>query len=83
MAAVSITIPDALIPRLAAAMRLRYPEHAALTDAQAFKAVTASFWRQLLTQVEETTAVNTANAAMSAAAVDARTKAQADSAGIG
>lgn len=44
MATVSITVPDALVPRLKAAMRATFPQHEALTDAQAFKAVTADYW---------------------------------------
>jgi hypothetical protein len=52
MASVAINIPDTLVPRLRAAMRSRFPEHAALSDAAAFKAVTAEYWKQILADYE-------------------------------
>ena len=52
MANVQITIPDPLVPRVKAAMRDRFPQHEALTDAQAFKAITGSFWAGVLADYE-------------------------------
>jgi hypothetical protein len=52
MASVAINIPDTLVPRLRAAMRSRFPEYAALSDAAAFKAVTSSYWQQVLADYE-------------------------------
>ena len=83
MATVSITVPDALVPRLAAALRSFSPQYAALTDAAAFRAATADHWRQVLAQVEEAVAVASAASTLSTVGLDARTKAIADSAGIG
>ena len=68
MAVVSITIPDAIVPRLVAAARYTYPQHAALTDVETFKAATADQWRLVLMGYEATLA---------------RTKANADGVGIG
>lgn len=42
MANVTIQVPDALVPRLTAALRATYPQHDALSVAAAFKAVTAA-----------------------------------------
>ncbi len=61
MAVVSITIPDALVPRLTAAMRAQYPQHAALTDAAAFKIITAALWKNILTTYEKDIAAQTAS----------------------
>lgn len=76
MANVTITVPDALVPRLVAATRATFPEHEALTDAQAFKAVTAAYWRGILSAYEQGVAIG-------AAAKTAQGKAAADSVGIG
>ena len=62
MATVSITIPDALVPRIIAAMRVFYPKHAALTDAQAFKAITGEHWKDILANYESNLAETTARA---------------------
>ena len=56
MATVSITIPDALIPRLTAAMRASFPQYGPtgtnLTDVQCFKKVTADYWSSILSNYE-------------------------------
>lgn len=52
MANVTITIPDAMVPRLRNMMRSSFPEHEALSDADAFKRITADYWRQMLAQYE-------------------------------
>ena len=79
MANVSITIPDALVPRVRAAMRAKYPEHEALSDAAAFKRVTADHWRGILRDYETGQARDTAEAAVR----DAIARIDSDSAGIG
>lgn len=83
MANVTITIPDTLVARLSTALRAAYPQYAAMTDLQAFKAATADHWRLVLAQAEEAAAVSTAAASVATAGADARAKANADSAGIG
>jgi len=77
VATVQITVPDALIPRLTAALRDAYPQHDALGVSAAFKAATADHWRDVLTTYERRVAENTA--AIKAAA----DKAATDAAGIG
>lgn len=72
MATVSITIPDALVPRITAAMRVLYPQHTALTDVQAFKAITGEYWKAILANYESNVAETTA-----------RTKANSDTFTIG
>jgi hypothetical protein len=57
MATVSITVPDAIVPRVLAALRAQYPQYSQLSDAQAFKAVTADFWRGVLFNYERQQAI--------------------------
>lgn len=68
MATVSITVPDALVPRVVAAMRASYPQYASLTDAAAFKAVTADYWRGVLIAYETGQAQAQAQATVAAQA---------------
>lgn len=52
MAVVSITIPDVLIPRIRTAARALFPQYAALSDAETFKAITAEQWKSILASYE-------------------------------
>lgn len=63
MATISITVPDALVPRVIAAMRADYPQYAELTDVQCFKRITADLWRCVLANHEADTAYTTATEA--------------------
>lgn len=83
MAAVTIQVPDALVPRLTAALRATFPEHDGLTVTQAFKAVTADYWRDVLTAYEVKVAEQQAQAANTAAIKAAADKAAADAGRIG
>lgn len=83
MATVQITVPDALIPRLTAALRDAYPQHDALGITAAFKAVTADYWRGILADYETRQAEQQAQAANLAAIKAAQAKAATDAAGIG
>ena len=74
MASVTITIPDALVPRLIA-LRALFPQHAALSDTDTFKAITSDYWRNLLAGYEAQKAADTARVAAS-------NKALVDAAGI-
>ena len=82
MAAVSITIPDAIVPRLIAAMDATFPQYAGLSDAAAFKQITADYWRGILSNYEEREAEKAAQLANLAAIKAAKDKAAADAAGI-
>jgi hypothetical protein len=77
MANVTITIPDALVPRLVAT-RAMFPQYAGLSDIAAFKAITADYWRGVLVSSESQKAADAAEVTR-LAAVDT---AIADSAGI-
>jgi hypothetical protein len=79
MATVSITIPDNLIPRVTAAMRAGFPQYSALTDIQCFKAVTADYWRLILTRYESTQA----EAGLRADLATTQAQTAADAGGIG
>ena len=83
MANVTITIPDAIVPRLIAAMDATFPQYNALSDAAAFKQITADYWRGILSAYEEREAEKAAQAANVAAIAAARSKAATDGAGIG
>lgn len=60
MATVSITIPDAIVPRVTAALRARFPDYSALTDANAFRAIIAQHVRDVVIDYEATRAQQTA-----------------------
>ena len=83
MASVTITAPDALVPRLTAALRATFPQHDALGITAAFKAVTADYWRGILADYETRQAEQQAQAANLAAIKAAQAKAATDAAGIG
>ena len=83
MASVQITVPDALVPRLTAALRDAYPQHASLGVVAAFKAATADHWRGILADYETRQAEQQAQAANTAAIKAAQAKAATDAAGIG
>lgn len=72
MATVQITIPDALVPRMTAAMRALFPQYAQLSDVAAFKQITADYWRSILVNKESVSAESAA-----------RATANTDSSGIG
>lgn len=78
-----ITVPDALVPRLTAALRATFPQHEALGVAAAFKAATADYWRGILADYETRQAEQQAQAANLAAIKAAQAKAATDAAGIG
>lgn len=63
MASISITVPDTLVPRVVAAMRAAFPDYAADTDAAAFKAVTAQFWKDIVVSYESERAAGAAKLA--------------------
>jgi hypothetical protein len=73
VATISITVPDALVPRLTAAMRATYPQYQALTDAQCFRQATGDHWRTVLAQYEERVARETAAAQVAATVADGNT----------
>lgn len=78
MATVSITVPDALVPRLTTAMRARFPQYSGLSDANAFRRVTADYWREVLADHEGATAVDGTQNAFA----NAKAQARADASGI-
>lgn len=82
MAVVGITIPDALVPRLRAAMRGTFPEEQALDDVAAFQEITAAYWRGILAAWEGKQAEAAAWAASRAAVEAAHANAVKDGAGI-
>lgn len=82
MASVAITIPDALVPRLRAAMRAGFPEYAALSDADAFKAVTSQYWKSVLSEYEMRVTRLAAEEQLIQDVEAARVKAIADSSGL-
>jgi len=79
MASITITVPDALVPRLTAAMRAAFPQHADLADGQAFKRVTSDYWRRMLADYETAQASRAASAQVDAQEQQSLT----DAAGIG
>lgn len=83
MATVSIDIPDAIVPRVRAAMRAQFPEFNALGDAAAFRAATAKMWREILATQEGSTAAAAAVPAYMQAYDTAASAARAAAAGIG
>jgi hypothetical protein len=82
VATVTITIPDALVPRVTAAMNGTFPEAAGYTPAVAFKEITSRYWRGILSDWEQRKAEEVAQAANRAAIKAAADKAAADGAGI-
>lgn len=83
MATVTITIPDALVPRLRAALRDKFPQYEALADAAAFKAATGHYWQSVLAEYEREVAHAEAVMAAQAAVDTAYVGALDDAAGIG
>lgn len=83
MANVTITIPDALIPRLRDAMHWKFPETVGAGDAAAFKAKTAAYWKAILVEYEAWAAEVAVNQAQRTAVQDAAAQAEADGAAIG
>lgn len=79
MAQVTITIPDPLVPRVKAAMRATFPQHDELGDVAAFRAVTADYWRDILTRYEAAQAQDAAWQSVR----EQEAAAEADAAGIG
>jgi hypothetical protein len=82
VATVQITIPDALVPRLAAAMDATFPQYNGLSDAAAFKQITSDYWRGILSEHEQRDAERAAQAANALAIKAAAEKAATDGAGI-
>jgi hypothetical protein len=82
MATVTITVPDALVSRLTAAMRAQYPQYSALGDAAAFRRVTADHWRDVLAAFEGTRAADIAYPGYLNAHQAAAAQARTDAAGI-
>jgi hypothetical protein len=60
MATISITVPEPLIPRIVAAARNEFPQYAGLSETEAFKRITADYWRGILARYEADLAINTA-----------------------
>lgn len=83
MATVTITIPDAIIPRLRDAMHWKFPETVGVADGTAFKDKTAEYWRQILIDYEGTLAETEYAAAQAGAVSTARAQASTDGSGIG
>lgn len=83
MASVTITIPDPLVPRLRAAMRDRFPEFEAMSDANAFKASTGKLWQQIMADYERRATELQAEADKQAAIQAAYNQAIDDAAAIG
>lgn len=79
LAQLTVTVPDALVPRVMAAIRASQPEAVGLTDAQAARQFLASHIRQTVTRYEERLALETAVGAGNAA----RQQAWADTTDIG
>ena len=67
MATVSVELPDDLVSRLAAAMRAGFPQYADLSQDGMFTAVTADYWRGVLTGYEARQAALTAQQTLAAA----------------
>lgn len=72
MAQVAITIPDPLVPRVRTALRGAFPQHAALSDADLFRAIVSDHVRLLVAgweaaearRLAEQQAADTAEAAL-------------------
>lgn len=82
MASVSITIPDALIARLTAAAKGTYPQYAALTPTDLFKAITSDMWKNLLADFEYQESKKAQAITADAASLAAYNKALTDGSGI-
>lgn len=83
MASVTITVPDALVPRLRDMMRANFPEYEELSDADAFISVTADYWRHMLAQYEQAETAKALKIQADLAAEAAYQKALVDGSGIG
>jgi hypothetical protein len=82
MAQVNITIPDALAPRLIAAMNSTFPEATQFSPTVAFKELTARYWRAILVEYEAANARRDIDAQIRAAIAAANAQTIADAAGI-
>lgn len=82
MAQVSITIDNAIVPRLIAAMNGTFPEAAQYDPAVAFKEITARYWRGILVEWEQREAEREAQRLNTLAIAAAKAKAETDAAGI-
>ena len=82
MATVTNTVPDPLVPRLRAAAKGTFPQHAALGDAALFKTVTSEFWRKVLADYERQATEVSQGAVYQATVAAAYDTAVVDGAGI-
>ena len=82
MASVAITIPNALVPRLTAAMQGTFPETVGQDPAAAFKEITSAYWRKVLVDWEAQQAEKQAYQQQLAALAAAKAAAATDAAGI-
>ena len=82
MANVTITIPNEIVPRLSAAMHATFAVAEGETDLQAFKRLTAEYWRNVLVNFESRQAEAEAWNTQRVALEQARAQAAEDSAGI-
>jgi hypothetical protein len=82
MATVTIDVPNALVPRLIAAMNGTFPEAAQYDPVVAFKELTARYWRQVLIEWEQREAEREAQRKNAVAIAAAKDKATTDAAGI-
>jgi hypothetical protein len=78
MATVTITVPDAMVPAMVAAVRDQHPEYAALADAAAVKQVALDALRDCYVSWKQ----GQANAAASSTIAAAVTAAEGDMGGV-
>lgn len=84
MATLSVSAPDAVVPRIVAAVRARYPaEMEGLTDSAAVKKAIALHLKSLVATYEANLEVSRLQAEHQAAIDSARTKANTDMSTVG